>query len=200
MATPSDSTAQIIVRAALECLEQHGLGGMTVRKIAMHAKVNVAAINYHFGSKEKLLEQVFDLATTNAFGDLDQFVNAESAEGLEQQLYQFLLHYAGGLAQYPNVSKVMLHQIMSSPQGQNIVAQRLETFLEKLNQHIAKLYQSHPTDFAIRFKTMQIMSVFMCLGMIPNTFNHALAINTQDQKNREQLIKAFLQDLHPISL
>ncbi len=193
MATPNDSTAQTIVRAALECLEQHGLAGMTVRKIAMHAKVNVAAINYHFGSKEKLLEQVFDLATTSAFGDLDQFVNAESVEVLEQQLYQFLLHYAGGLAQYPNVSKVMLHQLMSSPQGQNIVKKRLETFLEKLNQHFAKLYQSHPTDFAIRFKTMQVMSVFIGLGMIPNTFSDVLAIDIQEPKNREQIVSTFLQ-------
>lgn len=194
MANHTESTTQTIIRAALECLEQYGLDGMTVRKIATQAKVNVAAINYHFGSKEKLLEQVFNLATTSAFGDLDQFVNAETPEILEQQLRQFLLHYAQGLAQYPNVSKVMLHQLMSFPQGQNIVARRLETFLEKLNQHFAKLYQSQPTDFPIRFKTMQIMSVFICLGMIPNTFFKVLAIDIQESKHREQLIEAFLQD------
>ena len=194
MATPSDSTAQIIVQAALECLEQHGLNGMTVRKIASQAKVNVAAINYHFGSKEKLLEQVFDLATTSAFGDLDQFIKADSTKNPKQQLQQFLLHYANGLANYPNVSKVMLYQLMSTEQGQNIVAQRLEIFLEKLNQHIANLYQRHPADFSVRIKTMQIMSVFMCLGMTPNTFNHALAFDVQSPQHREQLIEAFLQD------
>ena len=79
----------VIIRAALESLEQFGMEGLTVRKIAARAGVNVAAINYHFRSKEKLLEQVFDLASTNAFGDIDQLITAKSGKKLEQQLETF---------------------------------------------------------------------------------------------------------------
>ncbi len=193
MENPSDSTAQAIIKAALECLEKYGLDGMTIRKIATQAKVNVAAINYHFGTREKLLEQVFDLATANAFSDLDEFINQLSSQPLEQQLQEFLLHYATGLAEYPNVSKVLIHDLMFSKQGKTIVAQRLETFLQNLNVRFAQLQQAKVTDFEIRFKTMQVMSVFICLGMIPNVFNQALQISIQTTNERKQLIKEILK-------
>jgi TetR/AcrR family transcriptional regulator, regulator of cefoperazone and chloramphenicol sensitivity len=193
MPTPIESTAQTIVQAALECLEQHGLQGLTVRKIATHAGVNLAAINYHFGSKEKLLEQVFELATASAFQDLDQLVNAQSGAALEQQLREFLFHYTNGLMRYPNVSKVLIHELVSAGNGQVIISQRLETFLKSLAERFARLHQRNPHDLEIRFQTMQIISVFICAALIPEVFRHALKLDLRQAKTRSQMIEAMLK-------
>jgi AcrR family transcriptional regulator len=40
-------------------LVRHGLDGTTLRMITAEAKANLAAVNYHFGSKEALIEAVF---------------------------------------------------------------------------------------------------------------------------------------------
>ena len=48
-----------IVVATIVCVERHGVTGTTVRRIAEAAGVNIAAVNYYFGSKEKLLETAF---------------------------------------------------------------------------------------------------------------------------------------------
>jgi AcrR family transcriptional regulator len=47
-------TSEKILRAALELFAEHGLDGVSVRKIAAAAGANVAAVNYYFGSKQAL--------------------------------------------------------------------------------------------------------------------------------------------------
>jgi AcrR family transcriptional regulator len=47
-------TRQRLVEAALDVFGRHGFEGATTRQIAREAKANLAAIVYHFGSKEAL--------------------------------------------------------------------------------------------------------------------------------------------------
>jgi AcrR family transcriptional regulator len=56
--TPAEGTRQRILDAALDLFGERGLTGATVRDIAKRAKVNVAAISYHFGGKEELYRAV----------------------------------------------------------------------------------------------------------------------------------------------
>ena len=52
-------TRSRILDAAESLLVQHGFGGTTLRMITTAARANLAAVNYHFGSKEALIEAVF---------------------------------------------------------------------------------------------------------------------------------------------
>lgn len=49
-----------ILDAAEELFSEHGLDRVSIRDITKEAKVNLAAINYHFGSKEDLVSAVFE--------------------------------------------------------------------------------------------------------------------------------------------
>jgi AcrR family transcriptional regulator len=49
-----------ILDAALDLFGERGLTGTTVRDIAARAKVNVAAISYHFGGKDELYRAVVE--------------------------------------------------------------------------------------------------------------------------------------------
>lgn len=53
------STKERILAAAETLFAQRGFDGASLRKLTASAGVNLAAVNYHFGSKEKLVEQVF---------------------------------------------------------------------------------------------------------------------------------------------
>ena len=56
-----DSTKKRILEAAERLLENGGgLEAMTVRAIAKEADVPLASINYHFGSKETLIDQIVE--------------------------------------------------------------------------------------------------------------------------------------------
>ncbi len=52
------NTRQRILDAAEELFMQHGFEGTSMRMVTGEAKVNLAAVNYHFGSKEELMQAV----------------------------------------------------------------------------------------------------------------------------------------------
>ena len=53
------STKERILGAAEELFAQHGFAGTSLRQVTGLAAVNIAAVNYHFGSKENLVNEVF---------------------------------------------------------------------------------------------------------------------------------------------
>jgi AcrR family transcriptional regulator len=58
-ASPSFSTRERILGVAETLFARHGFAGASLRQVTAAAKVNLAAVNYHFGSKESLIEEVF---------------------------------------------------------------------------------------------------------------------------------------------
>lgn len=57
--TNEADTRSRILDAAEALFMAHGLEATTLRQITAVAKVNLAAVNYHFGSKDALIESVF---------------------------------------------------------------------------------------------------------------------------------------------
>lgn len=53
--TKADKTRHDIVRAAEKLFAERGFRAMTLREVTREAKVNLAAVNYHFGSKRALM-------------------------------------------------------------------------------------------------------------------------------------------------
>jgi AcrR family transcriptional regulator len=56
---PSDQTRTAILAAAERLYADRGFGDVTLRDIVAEANVNLAAVNYHFGSKDELITELF---------------------------------------------------------------------------------------------------------------------------------------------
>src|SRR5229473_1970847 len=55
----SDHTRNAILAAAERLYADRGFGDVTLRDIVAEANVNLAAVNYHFGSKDELIAELF---------------------------------------------------------------------------------------------------------------------------------------------
>ena len=75
-----DATRERILEAALDLFGERGLTGTTVRDIAQRAKVNVAAISYHFGGKDELYRAV----ATSVIGSIEARVRDRIAPLLDK--------------------------------------------------------------------------------------------------------------------
>ena len=53
------STRERILGVAETLFARHGFAGASLRQVTAAANVNLAAVNYHFGAKESLIEEVF---------------------------------------------------------------------------------------------------------------------------------------------
>jgi AcrR family transcriptional regulator len=59
MTMPSDHTRGAILTAAERLYADRGFADVTLRDIVAAADVNLAAVNYHFGSKDELIAELF---------------------------------------------------------------------------------------------------------------------------------------------
>lgn len=64
--TRPPKTCARLLDAAAELFAAHGYANVTIRDISDKADANIAAVNYHFGSKEKLYIAVMDHARQRA--------------------------------------------------------------------------------------------------------------------------------------
>ncbi len=56
----NDTTKSKILDAAEQLFAERGFAETSLRTITARAKVNLASVNYHFGSKKSLIQDVFD--------------------------------------------------------------------------------------------------------------------------------------------
>lgn len=79
----SDKQIQIIKTAEILFAER-GFDGTSVRDIADEAGINVAMISYYFGSKEKLMEALFELRVGSIQSRVESLLKDESLTPIEK--------------------------------------------------------------------------------------------------------------------
>jgi AcrR family transcriptional regulator len=73
-----------IIETALELFAQKGFEGTSIRDIAEKATVNVAMVNYYFGTKEKLFEKIVEYKSSVTRGLLDEILNNKSLTAIQK--------------------------------------------------------------------------------------------------------------------
>ncbi|WP_437499047.1 TetR/AcrR family transcriptional regulator [Sorangium sp. So ce1099] len=106
--TAADDPRQRLVVAAIEQIEQHGIGQATVRKIAAAAGVNIAAVNYYFRSKEALLAAALEGSIRHMLEDGEELLARMPGDPMDA-LSGLLDYYLEGCLRYPNLSRAHLN-------------------------------------------------------------------------------------------
>ena len=90
------STKKKILNVSHKLFAEKGFNGASIREIAKECGVNIAAINYHFGNKQQLIDQVLERRLNNLF-DIRKSMLDELNQGdpnkvcnLEQILHAFI--------------------------------------------------------------------------------------------------------------
>lgn len=81
----SEQTRMRLLDAAREVFSKHSFQGATVREICRLADANVAAVNYHFGSKESLLAEALNFSQLAALQEAN--VTADRCPEIRLRLF-----------------------------------------------------------------------------------------------------------------
>lgn len=99
-------TKDKILQATLDMIKQEGFENVTIRKIAAHSDTNIALINYHFGSKEKLISEAIKIMLLGFRGTFDVLDDLDLPP--KERLKTFLTLYVQVIQQYPElVSRII---------------------------------------------------------------------------------------------
>jgi AcrR family transcriptional regulator len=131
----SEQTRARLLDAARATFSQLGFQGATVREICRRAEANVAAVNYHFGSKDGLLSEALNF---DPLKDM-QLANVDAAECPRIRLQLFIHEFMSMLLDEKNASsqcRIMARELADpTPALDQIVREAiapLHDFLGKL--------------------------------------------------------------------
>ncbi len=86
-----EQTRERLVEAAREVFSQQGFQGATVREICRLADANVAAVNYHFGSKDGLFAEALNFNRLRALQEANIAANACPKIRLRLFIHDFMM-------------------------------------------------------------------------------------------------------------
>lgn len=100
------STKEKILNITLELIKTEGFERVTIRKIAALSDVNIALVNYHFGSKEKLISETIRVLLISFQGTFSILDNITVPA--KERLKIFLLDYVLVIRQYPKLVRKII--------------------------------------------------------------------------------------------
>jgi TetR/AcrR family transcriptional regulator, regulator of cefoperazone and chloramphenicol sensitivity len=185
-------TKSRIMATAIEIMGRNANIDVTVREIARQANVNIASINYYFGSKEQLfieVENTLVRGIDDIYGVLSDNSNSMRVNLINwaDDLMQYLLEYPGIIFLW--ASRV----IKDKTDNQDII--KLIAYSEvNLNEIVKQLTGTANAD-EIEFKVIQLISsiispVIMYLGI-----GEHLVIDINDAAVRKSYITSLIDSI-----
>ncbi|KUG05176.1 transcriptional regulator, tetr family [hydrocarbon metagenome] len=174
------STKKKIIEAALNIISNEGLCNVTIRKLASLAGVNVAAINYHFGSKEQLINQALLSITEQLENSFEVLKNEDLLP--EERLKYFLDGYTNTMLTYPVIIKNFIMQSITEYQ----ISGEYEAFIKEQGYDLIKntLKQIRPED-SETIVEMRIMQLFGGLAFPVLVANRTIALKDFDYSHED---------------
>lgn len=146
----SEQTRARLLEAARQVFSECGFQGATVREICRRAEVNVAAVNYHFGSKDGLLAQALHF---EALRNLQE-TNAALDEPPEKRFQLFLRDFMHMLLDENNASsqcKIMARELADpTPALDQIVREAIVPLHDFLTRLVREIVGDHTDESELR--------------------------------------------------
>lgn len=155
-----------IIAVAIELFAEKGFEGTSIRELAAKADVNVAMVNYYFGSKDKLFEAIIEKKATHMKGKLEELLANNSLSEIEK-MDIIVESYVDRILSQPNYHR-LIHQEL-------LVKQRIA-----LHDNIAKIFSGNTMmvksiiEGGIKKKVFKKVDPEMTMASIIGTINQVM--------------------------
>jgi AcrR family transcriptional regulator len=184
-----------ILEAAEKLIADNGYDGTSIRDIAHAADVNVAMISYYFGSKEKLLQAIFEKRTEYWRNHLENLISDKNASSFDK-INQLIDHYIDKI-----FNQTCFHRIMAQQQMTNEDSPIKDLILEtkKRNQELIKklIHDGQKKgEFRKNVDTSLMMITMMgTINQLVTTQHHYKALNNLEDLSEEDFQKYLRKKL-----
>jgi len=129
-----------IIEAAEKLFATNGFEGTSVRDIAQEAGVNLAMISYYFGSKEKLLEALFDCRSSNIVVQLETVLQNANMEPL-LKIYHLIDTVVEKVFTQQYFHKIMVREQMTHHLQKGAIADMIHKTKKRNQEMVRQLIQ-----------------------------------------------------------
>ncbi|NCI46982.1 TetR/AcrR family transcriptional regulator [Sediminibacterium soli] len=100
-----------IIDTAMELFAEKGFEGCSIRDLATKAGVNLAMVNYYFGSKDKLFEAIVEHKARFMRGRLDEIAADSKLDSL-QKMDAVIESYVNKIISNPSFHKLLYQELL----------------------------------------------------------------------------------------
>lgn len=196
-------TKERIIQAAGPLFAQHGYDGTTSKAICQQAGVNMAAVNYHFGSRDGLyiaiLEEVQDYLL-----NVDVLKNLAQQEGTPRQKLELFVDYFIDDAFFKNdwhVRVWMRELLHPSPHIQKIITDKSLPKFYVAAEVVSKALGYHKADIVFYSAYISLLSPFIMSFLAQNSpVLEALPVHYPKEQFVAHLKENFFKTLDALAL
>lgn len=130
---------QHIISHAMQLFADKGFEATSIRDLAKVADVNVAMVNYYFGSKEKLMEAIIE-ENAAYMKDRIEELNANTAISEIEKVNALIEDYVNRIVSNPNFHKLLYKELMTS--NRENIHQLLTNTFARNTKNFAKIIEN----------------------------------------------------------
>ena len=191
-----DRTRRKLIDAALQCIGEVGVEATTNRMIASKAKVNGALVNYHFGTKEKLIEEAIRESLDRYFqeclrGEVHEGLGNASegrGDGLLRRLLTTSLRDA---VASPLVTRSYMKDALVRGACEGPFIEGLRSFLQREAAALTDgLGDEEPKK--ARIAVAQMLACVIFFGLMPDFFESFIDLDLDDPAAQESFVESLV--------
>jgi len=175
-------TRERLVESAAALFAASGYAKVSVREICAAANANIAAVNYHFGGKTGLYEQVLRRAIAVMQATTSEAIEAGARRHPREQLRTYLSIFMRRVFAGRDswIHQMMMRELADpTPALDMVVAEVIKPRMEYLSRIIAELLDAQPTDTRVRLCAVGVQA--QCLAVLRSGFSDRLGMIRVDE-------------------
>jgi AcrR family transcriptional regulator len=160
-------TRERLIDSATRLFAERGFAKVTVREICKAARANVAAVNYHFGGKTGLYQEIVQSAIRTMHGTTQEIQKAGEGQSPEEQLRIFVRVFLTRVVQARDgwIHRFMAHELNDpTPALDMVIKQVIKPRMAYLGGVIASLLDCRANDPRVEHCVMSVQA--QCLVLL----------------------------------
>lgn len=189
------STKEKIIKVTMEIIAAEGFHNVTIRKIANRAGVNLAAVNYHYGSKDAVINEALKTVTIQIINAFLWLKKEEIEPGI--RLQHFILEYSNVLYMYPDIIKIIIDQNIHnypSRAGTGYQEYLKEEGAELIKKTLKQIKPDEP-EMVLNMRALQLLSCMAFPILMGDRIAETISVEMGKQEVRDVYTGLLLKNI-----
>ncbi|KUF43490.1 TetR/AcrR family transcriptional regulator [Myroides marinus] len=191
----SDKQKEILLIAE-ELFSQKGIDGTSIREISKAAGINVAMVNYYFGSKSAMVSALFEIRLTRTREKLVTLTDDTNLNPMDK-LLAFVEHMMAVQLQNADFHIILMNQL-SKKENAPEITEGITLLQREILQNINGFIEEGYSSGLFQAKPDPITFVIFALGIISYLIHHERTLtNYWNINNREEYSEHIKLHVYP---
>ena len=199
---PGCRTCERLLRVASMVFAEKGYQATTIAHICRAAQANVAAVNYHFGSKDGLYARVWRRAFEKSFEVYPMDGGLPANASAEQKLAALIrahVHRVLDQGVLSEAGQILLMEMANPTEAiQEVFVEMIQPVMNHTYGIIKDLLGPEATEIQIHFCAMSV--VHQCLAFSHRRCKYATQLFMQDRVQMDDFVERLAQHITAFSL